>query len=82
LKPTPKLEKWIDWRKKRCAIFAKGRASGSRETRFGSSPKFFDTYRALPARGLIADWVFQPWTLSSKSLDIFDSNYGCGGSAK
>jgi hypothetical protein len=64
-------------RKKRCAIFAKGRASGSRETRFGSCPKFFDTYR-----GLIADWVFQPWTLSSKLLDIFGSNYGCGGSAK
>src|ERR1700747_3802157 len=33
LKPTPKLGNWINWRKKRCAIIAKGRAFGSPETR-------------------------------------------------
>jgi Phage integrase family len=36
LKPTPKPGNWINWRKKRCAIIAKGSASGYRETRFDS----------------------------------------------
>src|SRR5271165_2768900 len=36
LKPTPKPGNWINWRKKRCAIIAKGSASASRETWFDS----------------------------------------------
>jgi hypothetical protein len=41
LKPTPKPENLINWRKKRCATIAKGSASSSRETRFGSQPEIF-----------------------------------------
>jgi hypothetical protein len=48
LKPTPKPGSLINWPNKRCAIIAKGSASGFRETRFDSQPKFIDTYRLLP----------------------------------
>jgi hypothetical protein len=37
LKPTPKPGNLINWPKKRCAIIAKGSASGFRETRFDVS---------------------------------------------
>jgi len=50
LKPTPKPGNWINWRKKRCAIIAKGSASGSREARFETQPKIFRHVSTSAAR--------------------------------
>ena len=50
LKPTPKPGSLINWPNKRCAIIARGSASGFRETRFDSQPEIFRPVPTSAAR--------------------------------
>ena len=62
---------WINWRKKRCAIIAKGSASGSRETRFDLSPNFstrIDICRRAKARESYRLFVADPASVKFKAI--------------
>jgi len=84
LKPTPKPGNWINWRKKRCAIIAKGSASGSRETRFDTQPKIFRHVSTFAARhkseseGSYRLFVADPASVKFKAIKrLADGNQLC-----